>query len=120
MNVKVDSYSGFGDATGGGLEKTELEEVLREGGVTDVFVGGIAWDVCVAFTCKDAVRYGFNTFLMTDTTRGITKEGIDKAQAEMEAAGVHMITAEEVPRPERHAPSTELQHMVEAVLDGVY
>lgn len=39
-NARVDSYSGFGDAFRHKYEKTALEGVLREHGVTDVFIGG--------------------------------------------------------------------------------
>jgi nicotinamidase/pyrazinamidase len=40
QNPSVDSYSGFGDALGHTLEKTELEDVLRSKCVNDVFVCG--------------------------------------------------------------------------------
>ena len=57
-NKGVDSYSGFGDAFGGRWEKTELADVLRAAGITDVFVTGLATDFCVSFTAKDAVKNG--------------------------------------------------------------
>jgi len=57
-NPKVDSYSGFGDSTGGTLEKTELLNVLDEHGIRHVFVVGLATDYCVSFTAKDAAKAG--------------------------------------------------------------
>lgn len=50
MVTDVDSYSGFGDAQGGTKEKTELEEVLRERGITDVR-GLMRWSQCSVFSC---------------------------------------------------------------------
>ena len=73
---EVDSYSGFGDASEGHTkEKTELEQLLRERGVTDVFVAGLAADFCVSFTAKDAAKAGFRSYLVRDGTRGISPEG---------------------------------------------
>ena len=45
INPDVDSYSAFFDNAK--LGKTGLEEVIRSEGCTDVFVCGIATDVCV-------------------------------------------------------------------------
>lgn len=96
--ARVDSYSGFGDAQGGKVERTELEEVLRSRGVTDVFVCGLALDFCVAYTCKDAARRGFNTFCVTGAARGITPEGVVKERDLMAALGVTLIeSADDVP-----------------------
>ena len=44
-NPDIDSYSAFFDNKK--LGKTKMEEILRAQGVTDVFVCGIATDVCV-------------------------------------------------------------------------
>ena len=44
-NPDVDSYSAFFDNKK--LSKTEMDEVLKAHGVTDCFVCGIAYDVCV-------------------------------------------------------------------------
>lgn len=57
-NKKVDSYSGFGDAFDGKWEKTELADTLTTAGIEQVYVGGLASDYCVAFTCKDAAKNG--------------------------------------------------------------
>lgn len=95
---EVDSYSGFGDASEGHeKEKTELEHVLREKGVTDVFVAGLAADFCVAFTAKDAAKAGFRTYLVRDGTRGITEDGTEKEWSEAKGLGVQLIDSSEVP-----------------------
>ena len=45
INPNIDSYSAFFDNAK--LGKTALEEMIREEDVSDVFVCGIATDVCV-------------------------------------------------------------------------
>ena len=45
VNPNIDSYSAFFDNSK--LGKTCLEELIRNEGCTDVFVCGIATDVCV-------------------------------------------------------------------------
>lgn len=44
-NPNIDSYSAFFDNKKLGF--TEMESLLRERGVTDCFICGIAYDVCV-------------------------------------------------------------------------
>ena len=96
--ARVDSYSGFGDAQGGRVERTELEDVLRDRGITDVFVCGLALDFCVAYTCKDAARKGFNTFCVVGAARGITPAGVAKERELMTALGITLIeSADDVP-----------------------
>lgn len=59
---------------------------------------GLALDFCVAFSCKDAVRAGFNTFLVQEATRGIAADSIARELAEMRAMGVHILeSADDVP-----------------------
>lgn len=95
---RVDSYSGFGDGMGHVHEKTEMERVLKSRGISDVFVCGLALDYCVAFTCLDAVRAGFNTFLIKDATRGIATDTINSRSESMVTAGVHILaSADDVP-----------------------
>jgi len=94
---EIDSYSGFGDALGHKYEHTELEQVLRDAGVTSVFVGGLAADFCVAFTAKDAAEAGFQVFLVEDATRGISEEGVQRELQALQAAGVQLVHSKVVP-----------------------
>ena len=93
----VDSYSGFGDAQGGAIERTELESLLRARGVESIFVVGLALDYCVLATCTDAARAGFATTCIADATRAITPEGAAAAAAAMRKAGVALAAAGQVP-----------------------
>jgi nicotinamidase/pyrazinamidase len=87
----VDSYSGFFD--NGGKHSTGLAEWLREAGVTDVTVCGLALDYCVKFTALDAVKEGFNTSLHLSGCRGVNlvPGDVEKAVAGMRAAGVGIV-----------------------------
>ena len=54
----VDSYSGFFD--NGRRSSTGLGEYLKDQGVTDVYICGLATDYCVKATAMDAANLGFN------------------------------------------------------------
>ena len=94
-NPAVDSYSGFQEADR--TTKTGLEGYLRERGLGRVFVVGLATDFCVAWTALDAAAAGFETFVIEDATRAIDSNGsLDKAWADLAAAGVTRITTGEI------------------------
>ena len=86
----VDSYSGFFD--NGKRNPTRLDALLKEQGIEEVYVCGLATDYCVKFTALDAAELGYRTHLITDACRGVNlKEGnVDKALEEMDAAGVRL------------------------------
>jgi len=63
-------YGGFGDE----IKKTELENFLKERGVTDVIIVGLALDYCVKDTAIGAVEAGFKTTVIEDGTRAISED----------------------------------------------
>ena len=78
------AYSGFeGTSDDGSL----LADWLRERGVTEVDVCGIATDHCVRATVLDAVAEGFATRLLTDLAVGVAPDTTEAALAEMRSAG---------------------------------
>ena len=80
------AYSGFeGVAVGDG--SSGLANWLRQRGVTDLDVGGIATDHCVRATVLDALREGFGVRLLTDTIAGVAPESTEAALDEMRTAG---------------------------------
>lgn len=87
----IDSYSGFFD--NGHRKATGLGDYLKEQGVTEVFVMGLATDYCVKFTALDAIQLGFKTSLIEDGSRGVNLQAgdVDKAVAEMKDKGVSII-----------------------------
>ena len=89
-DARIDSYSTFFD--NGRRKSTGLEDYLREHGVTDLYLGGLATDYCVLWSARDAVDLGFRTHVIRDACRGVElKPGdIDRAFEEMRALGVQL------------------------------
>ena len=95
--VGLDSYSAFIEADG--ATHTGLAGYLRERGLTRVYVAGLATDFCAGWTAVDAARSGFSAVLVEDCTRGIDHAGsMDRAFADMAAAGVVRVGASDVSR----------------------
>ncbi|MFH9175114.1 nicotinamidase [Streptomyces albogriseolus] len=81
------AYSGFEGADENG---TPLAEWLRERGIDEVDVVGIATDHCVRATALDAAREGFRTQVLLDLTAGVSRETTERALEEMREAGVEL------------------------------
>jgi nicotinamidase/pyrazinamidase len=93
-----DGYSGFTmlDPATGAMIPTPLEPLLREAGVTDVLVAGLATDYCVVETALDAVRLGFTTTVLVDAIAAVELHPGDGERAldRMRAAGVRLASTE--------------------------
>jgi nicotinamidase/pyrazinamidase len=59
-----------------------------------VWVGGLAQDVCVRATVLDARRLGFETIVLADGTRPVTREGGERADEDMRRAGARFETTD--------------------------
>lgn len=80
------AYSGFeGFAFRDG--ETGLADWLRQRGITDLDVGGIATDHCVRATVLDALQEGFAVRLLVDTIAGVAPGTSEAALTEMIEAG---------------------------------
>ncbi|GAA1457551.1 isochorismatase family protein [Williamsia maris] len=84
----VPAYSMFEGTTDDGAQ---LSDVLRELGVTDVDVVGIATDHCVRASALDALGAGFSVRVLTDLVAGVAPESSTAALAEMSEAGATVI-----------------------------
>ncbi|GHB25726.1 bifunctional nicotinamidase/pyrazinamidase [Mongoliitalea lutea] len=95
-NPLVDSYSGFYDNNKQG--DTGLSAYLKNAGVSELFVCGLATDYCVKFTVLDGLSEGFAVNLIADATRAVNiKEGdFDAAIEEMRTAGAMIVQAKEL------------------------
>jgi nicotinamidase/pyrazinamidase len=80
-----DSYSAF--------DETDLVEELREQGVGEVVVGGLATDYCVKNTALDALHNGFRVTAVAEAMRPVEVHPGDgeKAIEEMRAAGAEIV-----------------------------
>ncbi len=94
---EVDSYSAFFD--NGHKIETELHKYLQKKNVNRLFITGLAADVCVYFTVKDALQLGYKTFLITDATKGVNMKSDDTSNAltDMKQKGAQLITSGQVP-----------------------
>ncbi|GAO28722.1 bifunctional nicotinamidase/pyrazinamidase [Geofilum rubicundum] len=90
----IDSYSAFYD--NGHLKETGLHAYLKRNGITTLYVTGLAADYCVYYTVKDAVLLGYETYLLTDATRGVNMQADDtqKAFEELRRIGAQLMTSD--------------------------
>lgn len=89
---EVEMYSAFYDP----LEKPRcsdsgLADVLREKGVSDVYVVGLAFDYCVKATALDAAKEGFKTWIIKEGTRPVDGEQWEAVVAELKGKGVEVV-----------------------------
>src|SRR5437870_8834372 len=85
FDERADGYSGF--------DGTQLAQLLRDEGVEEVWVGGLATDYCVKQTVLDARRQGFDVRALADAMRAVNvnpKDGT-KAIEEMKNAGAEIV-----------------------------
>ncbi len=85
-----EAYSGFVD--------TDLAPWLKQRNIQRVFVTGVAMEYCVKATALDALRAGFEVWLIQDAVRGVNQppgSGEKTVQA-MQAAGVNLTSSREL------------------------
>ncbi|HLF36037.1 MAG TPA: bifunctional nicotinamidase/pyrazinamidase [Cyclobacteriaceae bacterium] len=87
----IDSYSGFYD--NGHRKSTGLSVYLKDLGVKEVTVAGLAADYCVKFTALDSMNEGFKTILIEDATRAVNlRDGdFERSLLTMKNAGVLIV-----------------------------
>jgi nicotinamidase/pyrazinamidase len=87
----VDSYSCFFDNDR--RKSTGMGEYLRQQGVSQVHLMGLATDYCVRFSALDARRLGFPTHLHLDGCRGVElrRGDVEAALEQMRTAGVQLV-----------------------------
>ena len=91
----IDSYSAF--VENDKVTSTGLAGYLLDRKVTRVFLTGLATDFCVAWSALDARRLGFEATVIEDACAAIDLDGsLQKAKAEMRAAGVNLINSGEI------------------------
>ena len=81
------AYSGFEGADDSG---TSLASWLRDHGVTELDIAGIATDHCVRATAKDGARAGFATRVLLGLTAGVAPDTTARALTEMRDAGAEL------------------------------
>ncbi|OGT80707.1 MAG: nicotinamidase [Gammaproteobacteria bacterium RIFCSPLOWO2_02_FULL_52_10] len=86
----VDAYSGF--------QGTDLNQRLQVLSIEQLFIGGLALDVCVLHTVLDAIRHGYRVHVLEDASRAVNSHRGDGAEAitVMQTAGASLLTIEQL------------------------
>lgn len=94
MDPEIDSYSGFYD--NGHKKNTGLAGFLNARGAQQVFICGLAADVCVYFTLKDALKENFETYLVEDATRALDDKVFSDIKDELTDLGAKIIGSSDI------------------------
>lgn len=86
MDPEIDSYSGFYD--NGHKKSTGLTGYLKEKAANDLYFCGLAADVCVYFSIKDALAEGFSATLIEDATRALDNDKFAEMKKELQEKGM--------------------------------
>jgi len=96
---RYEMYSAFGAPFSDPKIQTEGDELVRylkENDVGRVYIVGLALDYCVKYTALDAVKNGFETYVLKEATRSIDagKEAVEKNERVLKDGGVKVITSD--------------------------
>ena len=98
MDPAVDSYSAFRnnwDAEGTRPE-TGLAGYLRERGITDVYLCGLARDYCVKWSAEDAAEAGFNVTVIWDATRPVDPSSDEQVRSDLTSRWIRILQASDI------------------------
>jgi len=69
---------------------------LKNKGIKEVYVAGLAGDYCVYYTAMDSLREGFKTFIIEDATRSFSREAFNEAMSVFISAGGKTILSDSI------------------------
>ncbi|CAN8101221.1 unnamed protein product [Discula destructiva] len=101
QDSRVEMYSAFYDPfKSPRVSDSGLVQMLKDKGVTHVYVVGLAYDYCVKSTAVDAASEGFTTFVVEEGTRMVDAAGWAECTNGLERDGVKVVKmdGEEVER----------------------
>lgn len=97
QDKRVEMYSAFADPfTKPCVSQSGLAQTLRDAGITDVFVVGLASDYCVKYTALGAQREGFKTWVIGEATKAVDPSSLPDIHSEYEKAGVRLVAKDDV------------------------
>lgn len=79
-----------------GVHHTEMEQLLKENDIEEVYFCGLAYDFCVFHSATDCAKLGYKTSVLKDCTRAVYPEKDTETDARFRAAGVTISSAENV------------------------
>ncbi|GAA4303051.1 bifunctional nicotinamidase/pyrazinamidase [Compostibacter hankyongensis] len=89
MDPAIDSYSGFYD--NGHRRSTGLAAYLQGMQVHEIYLAGLAADICVFFTALDSLAAGFDTVIIEDAAQALKEEDYKKAMQRFRDAGGRLL-----------------------------
>lgn len=96
QDKRVEMYSAFADPfLSPTVAQSKLAQILREAGITDVFVAGLAADYCVKFTALDARKEGFKTWVVKDATRAVDPSSLPELHKEYEKKDISLVSKDD-------------------------
>jgi nicotinamidase/pyrazinamidase len=78
MDPEEDSYSAFHATDSSGMV---LANLLKNLGVAQIYIGGLATDYCVKYSVLDALKDGLEVFILTDAIAGVNLQPEDSSVA---------------------------------------
>ena len=108
----LDSYSAFFDNAH--RNQTELDRfvfttmtlasfslainysILKAADIEEVYVCGLATDICVRFTAEDSAGLGYKTYIIDDASRGVNPHDIEDTQLQLPKAGITFLALDDV------------------------
>jgi nicotinamidase/pyrazinamidase len=89
---KDDGYSGF-EAT-----NIELSNYLKERGISELYLCGIALEYCIKSSVLDALKEELEVFLIRDAIANFSKEQgkIDREYVELQEAGAQIVLSHQI------------------------
>lgn len=92
---EIDSYSTFFEND----QKTQtgLTGYLRERGIKDLYITGLATDFCVKWSVIDGLKENFKVHIVEDAVKGIDIDGsVEQAWKEMKQAGAEITSSDNI------------------------
>ena len=97
MNKDMESYSGFyNGVTASKKKESGLDTKLRDKGIKNIIVFGLATDYCVNATAQDGVDFDYNVYFVPELSRGVRPDTTQLKRKEMEDKGVKEMSLEEL------------------------
>ncbi len=90
---QADGYSVFEGRDAAGNSFLEL---LRQMGIQELFIAGIATDYCVRWSARDAIHHGLAVKVLLDGIKGVNKDDSERALQEIVAQNGRLTSFAEV------------------------
>jgi len=94
MDPEIDSYSGFYDNDH--QKSTGLSGYLEEKKITEIYICGLASDICVYHTIIDAINEEFSVVFIEDASQALNNDDFETLKKKLIRMGVRIIQSDEI------------------------